>query len=452
MRDVVVFILFVVMLPICMVRPWVGVLCFSFLAYNRTQDLTWGFARSLPLAQSVAIAMIVGWLVWEYRPIWKRDPRVQAMVFLVLWVGISMFSNHLRWNYVGHRYIELVKVIFVSLLTGGLMISRQRLRQLFMCVGIALGFYGAKNGIMYAVGGSETIVGPGGMLKDNNDFALAMVMNFPILVYMGPELRNLDKRGKLFHYGFWGVAACSMLTLVATGSRGGFLSLGAVMGWMVMKTRYKVPAIVAAILLAIVGWQFVPQDYKDRMATILEPGKDASAMGRLISWQVATNMIIAKPITGIGFNNMVHEYHNYMTGIVLPEGYGEGAKVAHNSYFQIWAESGTPAYLSFMFMIISTILLMRRVVSRAKREGDDWVIPYAQAIECTFIGFLVGATFLNRAHFDLVYQLVAAAACLPGIVAYERVHGGASARRKGPRLAQEVSVREGGTVTRVRPS
>ena len=95
-------------------------------------------------------------------------------------------------------------------------------------------------------------------------------------------------------------------------------------------------------------------------------------------------------------------------------------RVAHNSYFQIWAESGTLAYLGWMFMILSTILFMRRTASRARGTPDDWVIPYCNAIECMFYGFLVGATFLNREHFDLIYQVIATATTLPLVLTVER--------------------------------
>ena len=63
MRDVVVFVLFITLLPTCFLKPWFGVMAFSWLAYNRTQDLTWGFARLLPISNTIAIAMIAGWLM-----------------------------------------------------------------------------------------------------------------------------------------------------------------------------------------------------------------------------------------------------------------------------------------------------------------------------------------------------------------------------------------------------
>ena len=45
MRDIIFTLMIAGLLPSCFRRPLVGLLTFSWLAYMRTQDLTWGFAR-----------------------------------------------------------------------------------------------------------------------------------------------------------------------------------------------------------------------------------------------------------------------------------------------------------------------------------------------------------------------------------------------------------------------
>ncbi len=444
MRDLVVFGLFVFFLPMCLLRPWVGICAFSFLAYNRTQDLTWGFARGLPISQAVAIAMISGWLLFESRALVRNDRRVKAMIWLVVVIAISMFSNTVRWDFQGHRLQELGKVMFVAVLTSAFCVDRKRLRQICLVVAFGLGFYGVKNGLMWLIG-SNTIAGPGGMLKDNNDFALAMVMNLPFLIYISNDVADM-RNGRAIKWGMWGMAACTFLTIGATGSRGAFLATACTVGWMVMKTRYKLPALFAAVLLAIIGWFAAPTEYQERISSMFVSDTrklDQSAKGRLVSWAVALNMIKANPGLGIGFNNMVHEYHKYTDGVDIPLGYDATmARVAHNSYLQIWAESGTFAYLIFMYILLSTILFMWRNGRRYNKDDDSgWAVHYCRALESSLIAFVVGATFLNRAHFDLVYQLVAVAAAIPAIVVYERARlpqarwGRSAARKATPRPA-----------------
>ena len=96
-----------------------------------------------------------------------------------------------------------------------------------------------------------------------------------------------------------------------------------------------------------------------------------------------------------------------------------------------------------MYLLISSILLLRRIQRYAQGTEDEWAIPYARAIEVTFYGYMTGAMFLNRAHFDLVYQLVAVTAAIPIVIVADRERRKllAARRRKGPALAHEVWVR-----------
>jgi probable O-glycosylation ligase (exosortase A-associated) len=450
MRDVVVFALFMVILPMSFVRPWLGICAFTFLAYNRTQDLTWGFARDLPISQFIAIAMVIGWLTVEFRPLPLKTARVKALLGLSLAVTLSILMNTIRWGAQGHRYSDLLKVMFVAVLTGALLVNRERLRTIMAIMAVALGFYGAKNGLLYILG-SKSISGPGGMLKDNNDFALAMVMNLPLLVYLATEAKTL-KHGKYIFLFMRAAAGLSLLAIMSTGSRGALLSLGVCTLLMAWKTKYKVPALAGLFLVGVLGIAVAPKEYKDRIASMFVKAEeqDDSVKGRFTSWKVATTMIKRNPIWGIGFENMVFEYNNYTDGIYNEQGTTEQfARVAHNSYFQIWAESGTIAYVLFMFMLFGSIVCLEQFWRRCKGTPDEWVIPYCNAIQVSMCAYAVGAIFLNRAHFDFIYQLVVIAAVLPAIVKHEAQHRHKTERRAGPRLAQDVQVTHGDAFLRM---
>lgn len=450
MRDLVVFGLFVALLPMCFFRPWFGLMVFTWLAYNRTQDLTWGFARNLPLSQIVAIAMIAGWMTWEFRPLVRKDSRLWAMIILLVIVGASIAANTLRWDYQGSRFQDLIKIVFVALLTSALCVDRARLRGAMFVVCLGLGFYGVKNAFWFLLG-QGTGTGPGGMLKDNNDFALAMVMNLPLLWYLADDLEHL-RYGRLARRAMRVAFFLTMLTIMSTGSRGGFLAMGVTVMMMALKTRYKLPAIVGMALLGLIGLMLAPAEYIERLQSITK-ADDESVQGRFLSWQVAGNMIKAKPLLGIGFKNMVWDYQRYLVGIKIPENVEMvPSRVAHNSYLQVWAESGSFAFVVFLYMIFSTIFLARRIARRARGTLDAWVVPYGRAIECSFYGFLTGAVFLNRAHFDLLYQLVAICAALPAVVVADRVRVAreAAARRRGPGPARHVTITSPDPLARLR--
>jgi len=240
-----------------------------------------------------------------------------------------------------------------------------------------------------------------------------MTMNIPFLFYLAEceQNRNLKR--------FLLVATLlTVFTIVLTGSRGGFLAMATVFAAIVLKSRYKAVGIGAGFLGLVLFVVLIPQDYRDRLMSITTAiEKDGSAQGRIRAWGVAVRMIKDKPFFGVGFQNFVWAYPYYGKKELKKQGF---ALVAHNSYLQIWAESGTFAFGFFVGIIFSTIFLMRRLqrVNRV-RDGPQWIESYAKAIEVTLYGFLMGAMFLNRAHFDFLYQACAVGSALYPIALLE---------------------------------
>src|SRR5690606_15592993 len=127
---------------------------------------------------------------------------------------------------------------------------------------------------------------------------------------------------------------------------------------------------------------------------------------RFRAWTIALRMIGANPILGVGHKNFRHHYYDHSHGLFRP---GEEVfnHVAHNSYLQIWAEGGTPAFVIFMAMLVSVFGATRWVRSLIRRNPDlEWARSYANMAEATTVGFMVGAFFLNRGHFDLSYPWI----------------------------------------------
>ena len=96
---------------------------------------------------------------------------------------------------------------------------------------------------------------------------------------------------------------------------------------------------------------------------------------------------------------------------------------------------------------------MWRIRKEARRRYHaSWILSYCNMFEAVLLTFLVGSTFLNRAHFDLIYHYVAIVLVF-GLVAREEMakdglypaRGGTD--RRGPLLAVE----RGGFDRRQRP-
>lgn len=409
MRDLIVAGFIVATLPTCFRRPFIGLLVFTLLAYMRLQDLTWGWARYERWSFYVAIVTIAGFVFGSgERRFMLPDLRCWIMIALVALVGLSLVTSRFFGPGDMSGYIEFCKVVGVALFTTGVVRNREYLRILVYVVALSFGFFGVKNGVAFILSGfrMEIIQGPGGMLTDRNDFSLALCMGIPLLLHLGlSEKRQILRRVLLM------TIPLTVLTIVSCHSRGAFLALGATALALVWRSRNRFAGFALFAFCAAGVWMAAPASYKERLSTISQYQTEGSARGRIEAWKVAGNMIASKPLLGVGFNKFQSEYVSYdpKRGIESdgnPK--AEGTRVAHNSYLQIWAECGTPAFLLYLLLIALTfrdLAVVRREAER--RYHSSWILSYANMFEAGMVAFVVGAVFLNRAQFDLFYHYVA---------------------------------------------
>lgn len=434
-RDLLVFGIVMLSLPVSFRRPFVGLLVFSWLAYMRPQDLCWSFARDMRLSFYVGMAMIAGWWANERgrRAFATWDARTRLMIALGALVLISYAQARDQAEYVTRYLFEFLKIIVVALFTSGQVTTRERFRGLVVMIAVCLAFFGVKGGVFGVLTGGATILrGPGGMLEDNNDFALALVMNVPLLFYLG----NSERARPYVLTASRVAIVLTVLTILLTHSRGGFLALVATAVWMAWRTGNLTRAVGGLAVSFMAFLVFAPRSVLERMATIGDT-TDSSAMARLQSWSVAMRMIEANPVFGVGLRNFQSSYLSYA---YIARVDAKTTYVAHNSYLQIWAESGTIAFAVYLALLFSVFVTCNRIYKMGLVRPDmRWAMDYARMMEATTIGFMVGAVFLNRGHFDLVYHWIALVTSLTAIVAY---HWARRPRQSSDALgSQSVSVR-----------
>jgi probable O-glycosylation ligase (exosortase A-associated) len=401
-RDLLVSVFIIGALPVCFRRPLAGMMLFSLLAYMRLQDLTWGFARYERWSLYVALAMFGGWLTSSEKTKPPSDLRIWLLFFLPIQVILSsVFAE-------GHapleltKVIEYVKIVSIALFTTMIVKTREHVRAMVWVIGISFAFYAFKNGAATILSGGSLFInrGPGGMLEDNNDFALAMAMAIPI--FMGIAFSELNP---LYRNWFKLAAPLAGITVMATHSRGGALSLVVCVMVLIWRSKSRLAGLCVGGMLLMCGLALAPTEFYDRLSTLQQVEQDGSAMGRIRAWRVARLMIQDNPVFGVGFERFRANYLTYD-----PAGAGEGGRtlVAHNAYLQIWSESGTPAFLAYvglMFLSLFDLWSLRREALR--KVERSWILYYCTAFEATLITFMFGSLFLNRAHFDLIYHYFA---------------------------------------------
>jgi probable O-glycosylation ligase (exosortase A-associated) len=268
-------------------------------------------------------------------------------------------------------------------------------------------------------------------------------MNIPFLFYLGlTEPHKWIKRGLL------ATVPLTCLTILLTGSRGGFLSMSATLGVIVWRSRNRGLGIAVAFIAAIVFLIFLPSNVKERLGTLGNVKEDSSANARLHTWGIALKMIAANPLQGVGLRNFQTAYPDYDPNPILQRGASgneEARKrffVAHNSYLQLAAESGIPALLIYLTIAALTFALLRRIRWMALRRYEtNWILNYVRMFEASLVGFFLGAFFLNRAHYDFYYHLIAIIVSFSTIAVAEMTSAAKYPMRSGTGVARAFANR-----------
>ena len=223
-----------------------------------------------------------------------------------------------------------------------------------------------------------------GVLQDPNDLALATAFVVPF-AFAFLEIRTTIFRLLLLLVTLAVVAA----TVVFTGSRGGQITLAAVLGtYFVKKYGILRGAIVGAALI---------------IPIILYGGRstdeaDASTLERLGCACAGIKMLTFHPFTGVGYSNFLEHHH----------------LTAHNAYILAAGELGAPGMFFFAFVLYLAIKIPWVIMRFPMVENQDsrTLRAVAMAILAIFVGAEVGIFFLSWTyhyvlwiHFGLVASL-----------------------------------------------
>jgi putative inorganic carbon (HCO3(-)) transporter len=414
-RDLLLVGVLLPLVPLCFLRPWVGILAWYWVAYFVPHSFTWGFGRSLPVAMLVGGATLLGLLMGRDR----RAPLPMSwnVIFLALFAAdvtmstVLAFSPEEAWE----KWDWVIKSLLMTFVTMVLFQDRERLRWLYVVTALSLGLHGLKGGLwVLRTGGTNRVYGPDrSFFWDNNTLGLALCMILPLLLYLArEEPRPWLKRSMRVIFGF------SVIAILFTYSRGAFIGLLVVVTPLVWRSPWRVRFLTAALIVGIVGAAVVPETLKDRIYSIAEQDsaetRDISTTGRLDAWHTASQIAIAHPLFGQGFRAL-------WSRDVWAEYYGQNftaARDAHSIYFEVLAEHGILGFAIYLIILVSTLFTLRRVRRRWRGDPEHgYLATYAEMTTKALYPFVVAGAFLGVAYFDLYFLFVATSGILGALSA-----------------------------------
>jgi probable O-glycosylation ligase (exosortase A-associated) len=401
---------------------FLALVVYVWFAIFRPQDWMWIDIGSLRL--SLVLGVLVGvprpWMASLRNPLRSLDlgeapwPNVThplsigcvLLMAMALVAQINAIDSATGWLWIDYLW----RVLLISLFAVGLITTTKRLTLVLAIAAGSVGFHSGIAGVMALVsGGARYNNGIGGTFSDNNAYALAIVMTIYLAV---AAIQNSSER-----WIRWGMAVTlpgSLITLVCTYSRGGFLAMAASGFVFLILQRRRAMWFSLLAPFVLVGVLFIPKDYTERLQTIKtyeEIGED-SALSRIHFWNVAIRMVGEHPL-GIGLKNYESAYDRFDFSSGR---YGHNRAV-HSSYFQVLAELGYFGLFLFLAMFAGSFWIafrVRRLVKQGKLPESDrhFFFTTSNALIASMAGFLVGGTFLSMAINDLTWLIFAVVAAL----------------------------------------
>jgi putative inorganic carbon (HCO3(-)) transporter len=391
-----------------LVGAYASLLLFMAVYCARPEDWIPGLSI-LPLAKMAGVLALLA-LMFSLRQIRASLPR--EVIYQILLVGQLFLAAAMSPVWRGgaaQLTLEFAKCFLVVIIISLAVNTTERLRQLIFIQATSVAVIAAV-----AVWKGHFL---GGRLEgtlqanyaDPNDLALAIIISLPLCL----ALLLLCRKG--LQKVAWVLAILVMLyTVFLTGSRGGFISLivtAAVFLWEFAIRGRRRYLLAFALLAGVILWQFSSGMLIGRLKGTFHPNEDTvasydSAESRQqLLWR-SVEVTKAHPLFGVGpgnFQELSGSWH-----------------VTHNSFTQMSAEGGVPAFVLYVLILWCGFKNLRATKLLARRQAESHLL--ARALLASLAGYVVGSLFLSVGYAFFPYFLVAYTTALFGIASRSAAH------------------------------
>ena len=249
-------------------------------------------------------------------------------------------------------------------------------------------------------------------LSETNYFAANLVLVIPIAFAIASTQTDPLKRR------LWTAAGCLLVfALFLTSSRGGFLGLLVAVLVYAYRKRGAWGALTLLVLLLVAA---LPTGIGERMvATITTSdtevaGLEASNRAHTALFYAGLKMIADQPLTGVGPQNFKPLSLQYAPELTK-------SFIAHNTYLELAAETGIPALVLFLLLLVAALKTLGRATRLSGSPEARELAGWAEGLRSGLLGFMVSSCFIS-AQFEKMFWVAIFTSIVVGrmVSRYER--------------------------------
>lgn len=408
MRDLLFFSMFMGMAFLAVRHVHLGVMLWVWSALFPPNEYMFGFAATVPFNKIAVACTVIGLLTAKRRNI-SSDTILNVLLAFLVWLSLSYALSNTPGNWGDDLYQRFVKVVIAVFFIRFAATDRLRLHSILLAFCLALGIGAIAEGAKFVVSaGNHRAQGPSAW-GDNNSTATVILMGMPILLYLRQYSENI-----LFRQGCLIVFIASIVAVIGTFSRGGFIGLTILCLSMVVTSRHRAKVIVGLSLLLAIGYLLTPDQWFSRINSTTDAGSDSSFMQRVVQWKILTLMALDHPIFGGGLISNLYPptWQTYaarlsseLTFIQTPP--PDIPHASHSIYFQVLGENGFPGLILYLLFFLLAFRHANAIRRHAFGHPERaWAGDLATALRLSLLMYLVTGAALPIPYLEGAYLLV----------------------------------------------
>jgi putative inorganic carbon (hco3(-)) transporter len=377
--------------------------------FARPEDWIPGLS-AVPLAKMAGVLILLA-LAFSFSNIqWQLPREVIFLGLLVVQLWLAVVFSPVWKGGAFNVMLDFSKALPLVIVIYGAVRSMKRLRWILFVQAASIAAI-AITSVVYAHRPGGRLQGVlSGMYANSNDLALVIDLSLPLCLALALGTRNYWMKLA------WTVAILAMIYAVfLTASRGGAIALLVValmcLWQLGIKNRHFYLLLLAPIAVILI-WLYTGNPLRNRLeqmgtnpeTTSQNTEASESAQQRKELLFQSLRITVQHPLFGVGPGNFT-----VVSGVW---------HVTHNSYTQMSAEGGIPAFLLYVLIFWRGIINLRDV-RRYPRVGKR-IRLFSMALEASLAAYLVGSFFLSQAYNLFPYCLVAYTSALLLIVQRDR--------------------------------
>jgi len=342
----------------------------------------WPMWGTLRLERVYMLATLVCWLLLADKS-WIKNPLNAAFGLFGLTLTAAWAVS--PWRELGTKTVEdWLKVAVFYVLVMSTVRNERDLKRMVLMYLAAVGLYLAHSFWEYGAGRHVWTMGTARMLGidttygDPNAFAATIVYSLPLAVALWPHAEREWHRVLLAGY-----AGLSVLCVLLTSSRSGFVGLCFLLLWVALASKRRLTWVLLLALAAPAAWMCLPQDRQHRFLTLIDPSygpanAQQSAEGRAKGWRDGVRLWREHSAFGVGPGAF---------GAATGSGFE-----SHQLYGQVLGELGTAGAVAFASILVAFLwnaLAMRRQCRDSPECTDSLAASVSRAAGSTVLLMLL---------------------------------------------------------------